>query len=79
MLQDDDWEIEIIDGLITKLRIPLPSAQTVLTKKDIFYPAHLIGMCAQQLVKFGFVVRMSIVMNNVMHSIQALTMVRFLI
>lgn len=66
MVEDRALEEEIIDSLITNLRIPLPSTQTVATKKEIFFPAHLIGSVMIQLLHSGTVARMQILMNNVM-------------
>ncbi|KAJ1548826.1 Myosin type-2 heavy chain 1 [Cladochytrium tenue] len=73
-LEDKALEDEIIDSLITNLRIPLPSTQTVATRKEIFFPAHLIGTCMQQLLQHDLATRMEILMSNVMKAIQALTM-----
>ncbi|KAJ3327689.1 Myosin type-2 heavy chain 1 [Blyttiomyces sp. JEL0837] len=73
-LEDKALEDEIIDALITNLRIPLPSTQTVATKKEIFFPAHLIGTCMNQLLQHDLGARMQAVMSNVMKAIQNLTM-----
>jgi myosin-5 len=65
-LEDKALEDEIIDSLITNLRIPLPSTQTVATKKEIFFPAHLIGICMVQLLQNDLGPRMQALMLNVM-------------
>lgn len=73
-MSDKSWEIEILDNLIGKLRIPLPSTQTVLSRRDIFYPAHIIGLCFQKLLKNGMLVRFSTAATSILSAIQALTM-----
>ncbi|KAI8921479.1 P-loop containing nucleoside triphosphate hydrolase protein [Entophlyctis helioformis] len=74
MLEAADLEDEVIDSLITNLRIPLPSTQTVATKKEIFFPAHLIGYLMSELLEHDMVQRMRILDTNVMKAIQSLTM-----
>ncbi|KAJ3407393.1 Myosin type-2 heavy chain 1, partial [Chytridiales sp. JEL 0842] len=74
ILEDKALEDEIIDSLITNLRIPLPSTQTVATKKEIFFPAHLIGTVMVQLLHNNLGDRMQGLMLNVMKAIQNLTM-----
>ncbi|RKO93119.1 P-loop containing nucleoside triphosphate hydrolase protein [Blyttiomyces helicus] len=74
ILEDKALEEEIIDALVTNLRIPLPSTQTVATRKEIFFPAHLIGTTMTQLVGHDLSPRMQSVMANVMKAIQTLTM-----
>jgi myosin-5 len=51
MLEATDLHEEIFDSLITNLRIPLPSAQTIATKKEIFFPAHLLGYLLTELLR----------------------------
>ncbi|KAJ3121300.1 Myosin type-2 heavy chain 1 [Physocladia obscura] len=74
VLQDKALEDEIIDALVTNLRIPLPSTQTVATKKEIFFPAHLVGVCMTQLLRNNLGVRMQLLLPNAMNAIQNLTM-----
>ncbi|KAJ3357277.1 Myosin type-2 heavy chain 1 [Entophlyctis luteolus] len=74
ILQDKALEDEIIDSLVTNLRIPLPSTQTVASRKEIFFPAHLIGICMTQLLRNNLGVRMQLLLPNAMNSIQNLTM-----
>ncbi|KAI9312548.1 P-loop containing nucleoside triphosphate hydrolase protein [Zopfochytrium polystomum] len=73
-LEDKALEDEIIDSLITTLRIPLPSTQTVASRKEIFFPAHLIGSCMIQLLQHDLSARMQALMSNVLKAIQSLTM-----
>ncbi|KAJ3167106.1 Myosin type-2 heavy chain 1 [Geranomyces variabilis] len=74
VLEDKALEDEIIDALVTNLRIPLPSTQTVATRKEIFFPAHLIGSTVVRLLNHDLAGRMLAVMTNVMKAIQNLTM-----
>ncbi|KAJ3135563.1 Myosin type-2 heavy chain 1 [Physocladia obscura] len=74
VLQDKALEDEIIDSLVTNLRIPLPSTQTVATRKEIFFPAHLVGICMTQLLRNNLGVRMQLLLPNAMNAIQNLTM-----
>ncbi|TPX57088.1 hypothetical protein SpCBS45565_g08273 [Spizellomyces sp. 'palustris'] len=74
VLEDKALEEEIIDALVTNLRIPLPSTQTVATRKEIFFPAHLIGSTMVQLLRHDLAGRMLGLMTNVMKAIQSLTM-----
>ncbi|KAJ3221486.1 Myosin type-2 heavy chain 1 [Clydaea vesicula] len=74
ILEDKALEDEIIESLITTLRIPLPSTQTVATRREIFFPSHLIGSVMTQLISNDLSARMQILMANVMKAIQTLTM-----
>jgi myosin-5 len=58
MLGSKDLGIEVVDSLITNLRIPLPSTQTVATRKEIFFPAHLIGYLLSKLLEQNMIGRM---------------------
>ncbi|KAI9202954.1 P-loop containing nucleoside triphosphate hydrolase protein [Polychytrium aggregatum] len=73
-LEDKGLEDEINDALITNLRIPLPSTQTVATRKEIFFPAHLIGTVVSQYMQRDMPHKMQTTMASVMKSIQNLTM-----
>ncbi|KAJ3275583.1 Myosin type-2 heavy chain 1 [Terramyces sp. JEL0728] len=74
MLEARDLEDEVIDSLITNLRIPLPSTQTVATRKEIFFPAHLIGYLLSELLEHKMIDRMRDLLNHIMRAIQQLTM-----
>ncbi|KAI9209768.1 P-loop containing nucleoside triphosphate hydrolase protein [Polychytrium aggregatum] len=73
ILEDKALEDEILDSLVTNLRIPLPSTQTVATRSEIFFPSHLIGLVATQLAHFGLAQRLQVVMGNTLKAIQGLT------
>jgi myosin V len=66
MLEAKDLEDEIIDSLITNLRIPLPSTQSVATRNEIFFPAHLIGYLVSQLQEHRLVDRMNTLTEHIM-------------
>ncbi|KAI8803826.1 P-loop containing nucleoside triphosphate hydrolase protein [Cladochytrium replicatum] len=74
LLEEKALEDEIIESLITNLRIPLPSTQTVATKKEIFFPAHLIGTIMMQMIQSDLAFRMQNLLGNAMKAIQSLTM-----
>lgn len=66
MLEARELEDEVIDSLITNLRIPLPSTQTVATRKEIFFPAHLIGYLLSELLEHKMIDRMRDLLNHIM-------------
>ncbi|RKO98816.1 hypothetical protein CXG81DRAFT_15404 [Caulochytrium protostelioides] len=72
-LEDPGLAQEMTDQLITNLRIPLPSTQSVATKKEIFFPAHLMGLVMSQYLKNHMSQQMVEVMTGNMMAIQALT------
>jgi len=72
ILEDESLEHEIIEGLIINLRIPLPSAQAVSARKDILFPAHIIGSCMQKLLNHGLLARLQVLSSKIMRSIQSL-------
>jgi myosin-5 len=69
VLKDKALEDEIIECLITNLRIPLPSTQTVATPKEIFFPAHLIGSIMSRMIANDMSQGMQVLMANVMKCI----------
>ncbi|CAG8478778.1 2502_t:CDS:10 [Paraglomus occultum] len=72
MLEDEDsLDDEVINGLITSLKIPLPSLQNPPHKKEILFPARLISLLAQQMWKFGFIKESERLFANVMKTIQS--------
>ncbi|OUM56656.1 hypothetical protein PIROE2DRAFT_21595 [Piromyces sp. E2] len=72
ILEDESLEHEIIEGLIMNLRIPIPSTQSVSARKDILFPAHIIGSCMQKLLNHGMLARLQVLSSKVMRSIQSL-------
>ena len=74
ILEDKALEEEIIDSLITNLRIPLPSTQTVASQREILFPSHLIGSIMSELLLNGMTTKMQSMMSNVMKAVQTLTL-----
>ena len=58
MLEALELQDEITDSLITNLRIPLPSTQTIATRREIFFPAHLMGYLLSELLQHRMVERL---------------------
>ncbi|KAJ3218489.1 Myosin type-2 heavy chain 1 [Dinochytrium kinnereticum] len=67
-------EDEMVNRLIINLRVPLPSTQTVATRAEIFFPAHLLGICLSQLLQQGAAAMASEVINNCVKGIESVTM-----
>lgn len=74
MLEAKDLEDEVVESLIKNLRIPLPSTQAVASRKEIFFPAHLIGYLISQLQEHQLIDRMSTFSDLIMKNIHSLTM-----
>ncbi|KAI8899112.1 P-loop containing nucleoside triphosphate hydrolase protein [Globomyces pollinis-pini] len=74
MLEARELEDEVIESLITNLRIPLPSTQTIATRKEIFFPAHLIGYLLSELLAHKLTERMRELLNHILRAIQLSTM-----
>jgi myosin-5 len=69
MLEAPELQDEVIDSLITNLRIPLPSTQTVATRKEIFFPAHLLGYLLSELLQHRMVDTLRELLGHVMKGI----------
>jgi myosin-5 len=74
MLEARELQEEVIESLITNLRIPLPSTQSIASRKEIFFPAHLIGYLITEHLHYRMVDRMRELLGMVMKAIQQLTM-----
>jgi len=71
LLEDKEpMQEEVLDGLIKTLKLPLPSLQNPPSQKEIFFPAHLIGLAVQQMWKLGFIPASEQLLFNVMDGIQ---------
>ena len=76
LLEDEDTlDKEFLNGVITSLKIPLPSLQNPPHRKEILFPARLISLLAQQMWKFGFIKESERLFANVMKTIQSHVMV----
>lgn len=73
MLQANDLQEEVTECLIRKLRIPLPNTKSVSTRKEILFPAHLIGYLLNQMVQHEMVSRLVSTADIVLRSIRQLT------
>ncbi|KAG5461940.1 MAG: P-loop containing nucleoside triphosphate hydrolase protein, partial [Olpidium bornovanus] len=51
-LNDPALVDEIVDSLVRNLLVPLPSTQNRTHRRDILFPAHLIGLCTTQMRKY---------------------------
>lgn len=70
ILEDESLEQEIIDGLIMNLKIPLPNSTQKIERKDILFPAHIIGTCMLKLMKHGLLARLQTLSSKVINAIQ---------
>jgi len=70
ILEDESLEQEIIDGLIMNLKIPLPTQTQKIERKDILFPAHIIGTCMLKLMKHGLLARLQTLSSKVIDAIQ---------
>ena len=68
--EDEGLGEEVALGLIRNLKIPSPSSQTPLAKKDILFPAYLINVITSEMWDNGFVKESERFLANVMQSIQ---------
>ena len=69
MLEAHDLEEEVVEALILNLRVPLPSTQSIASKKEIFFPAHLIGFLMTQLLEWRLVDRLKEMLGQVVDGI----------
>ncbi|KAJ3095982.1 Myosin type-2 heavy chain 1 [Phlyctochytrium planicorne] len=73
-IENKGIEDEYVNLLILNLRVPLPSTQTVATRSEIFFPAHLLGICLSQLLEQGLTPNALEVINNSVKGIESVTM-----
>ncbi|KAI8083120.1 P-loop containing nucleoside triphosphate hydrolase protein [Halteromyces radiatus] len=71
ILRDEDGlQQELVDGLIKGLRIPLPSLQNPPSAKEVFFPAHTIGICVMEMWRLNYVQESERMLFTIMDSIQ---------
>lgn len=71
LLQDSDaLEEEIIEGLIHQLKIVPPEPQKLPSREEVVFPVHIIGKCATQMWRLGFLVESERLLFRVMDTIQ---------
>ncbi|KAI9317670.1 P-loop containing nucleoside triphosphate hydrolase protein [Dichotomocladium elegans] len=71
IFRDEDGLIdELVGGLIKGLKMPLPSLQNRASKKEIFFPAHMISLCVTKMWQLGNLAGSERLLFTVMDSIQ---------
>ncbi|KAJ1554246.1 Myosin type-2 heavy chain 1, partial [Nowakowskiella sp. JEL0078] len=63
-------EEEVLDSLVINLRIPLPSVQPLLQRKEILFPANLIGNLIIQLMVTGQVMGATLLLEKFIKEIR---------
>ncbi|KAI8394115.1 P-loop containing nucleoside triphosphate hydrolase protein [Radiomyces spectabilis] len=71
LLQDEEnLQEEILEGLIKALKMPLPSLQNPPQTKEIFFPAHTIGLCMTEMWRLGYIQESERLAFTIMDTIQ---------
>lgn len=70
MRDEDGLQEEVLEGLIKGLKMPLPSLQNLSSKKEIFFPAHMIAMCVSEMWHAGNIAESERLLFTVMDTIQ---------
>ncbi|KAG0166747.1 Myosin type-2 heavy chain 1 [Apophysomyces sp. BC1015] len=71
ILHDEELlEEEILEGLIRSLKMVLPNVQDPPLQKEVVFPAHIIGLCATQMWRFGYLPESEKLMITVMDAVQ---------
>mgnify|MGYP002718901318 CR=1 FL=1 len=80
ILEDSEGlEEDVLQGLITDLKIPSASLHNPPLVKEIIFPAHLISLVSNEMWKVGMIVESERFLANVMQAIQNYVMVSGLI
>lgn len=74
LLRDPRLEDELVENLITGLSVKRPTAQSIASRKEILFPAHIMGCIVMHLVNHNLPGRLLQVMGSVMQAIQNITM-----
>ncbi|CAO3633816.1 unnamed protein product [Cunninghamella blakesleeana] len=61
---------ELVDGLIKCLKMPLPSLQNPPTKREVFFPAHVIGICVMEMWRLNYFHESERILLTIMDTIQ---------
>ncbi|KAG2220418.1 hypothetical protein INT45_000643 [Circinella minor] len=61
---------EITEGLIKELKMPLPSMQNPPSRKEIFFPAHMISMCVTEMWRKQYIQESERLLFTIMDTIQ---------
>lgn len=76
MREEDGIQEEILQGLIKELRIPLASMQNRASKKEILFPAHMIGMTVTEMWRVGRIQESERMLFSIMDTIQKQCLVK---
>lgn len=61
---------EVVKGVISTLKIPVPSPSDEVPPKEIFFPAHIISTVTSEMWRMGYVKESEDFLGQVMHAIQ---------
>lgn len=61
---------EVVKGVISNLKIPVPSPSDDVPPKEIFFPAHIISTVTSEMWRMGYVKESEDFLGQVMHAIQ---------
>ncbi|KAI9303293.1 P-loop containing nucleoside triphosphate hydrolase protein [Cunninghamella echinulata] len=61
---------ELVDGLIKCLKMPLPSLQNPPSTKEVFFPAHVIGICVIEMWRLDYFHESERILLTIMDTIQ---------
>lgn len=71
ILEDEEsLQDEVLEGLVKTLKIPLPSLGNPPSMKEIFFPAHMVGLSVTQMWKYGYIQESERLLFNVMDTVQ---------
>lgn len=79
MHDEDALLAEVTEGLIKHLKIPLPSVDNPPSRKEVFFPAHIIAMCVTEMWKLSYIQESETMLFAVMDTIQKGCLVRCLL
>ena len=65
-----------MEGLIRSLKIIPPNAQNPPSRKEVVFPAHIIGLGVTQMWRFGYLAESERLIFTVMDTIQKHCLVR---
>ncbi|KAI8142414.1 P-loop containing nucleoside triphosphate hydrolase protein [Fennellomyces sp. T-0311] len=68
--EQEGMQEEILEGLIKALKMPLPTLQNPPSQKEIFFPAHMIAICVNEMWRLGNIQESERLLFTVMDTIQ---------
>lgn len=76
LLQDEEsLDEDVLQGLISNLKIPAASLHNPPLAKEVIFPAHLISLVSNEMWKLGMIPESERFLANVMQGIQSFVMV----